>query len=266
MKKQNRLEQINNTVINGIESPAALLIIFTLVYIIAEAHNLSGFAQLMHEAGVQTFTYALPLAMGIFIFCCYWLITFYKAKGYNTVGFWFIVILFIVGSAIVNLLHSNGTIGGYTLALLPPAIILAAGVIAKDLIGKQSKETGLIETIKTLTAKLSKLRREVINNEAELESIKTAKNVELERQRAILTQLIEQVEQKKLIIEQLKIEHLKAEKLSAEPTLEWAQALQGDALIFAGKSKRESAKILSISVGTLNNRLSLVNGQSLRGE
>ncbi len=261
----NLLNRINNAVISGVDNPAILMLIFTLVYVIAEGHNLNGFAQLMHEAGIN-WAYALPVAMGLFIFCCYWLIAYYKAKDHSTFWLWAIVIMFTLGSGFVNVIHANGTIGGYTLAVLAPSIILFAGILVKDLIGKQASEQEVIQTIKDLFQSASNLTHEKQSIEANLKKLKTEHQVLVETHKAELQRLVAEVKAQQVRLTQARNEVAQTKKYKDKPNVQWVQAFQGDALIAAGYTKEQTSDILTIAPNTLNKRLNMVNGQSLIGK
>lgn len=261
-KPQSWVTRLNQAILDSADNLPAALVILIAVYIIAEAHNYIALRDFAYHAGTPwALSYLTPVMLGAFILVIYWVLVAYKAKGYNTTVPWLIIWLFVIGSTVLNIMHFGVSPAGVSMSILSPALILFGGYLAKDVVTKQVKESRIIRTVETLNQDAQQAQAELHNIQTELAQAtaeRDARKAALEQIKAGLEGEIEQLRVQRAAVESA------IDSVSVVPE-NIRQAIQIDALMAAGLSQTEAARLVGIHRNTAGNRLDLCNGSGLRG-
>lgn len=258
------INRINAAILRAGDNVSASLLLIIIAYAGIELLNFRAIAEFITSAGYGTLGgYVGATVFSILLFALFWLLIAYRSKGYSTSLLWVSLIASVLAIAALNYYHARNA-AGVVLAVVFAVVSLLAGLVSKTTIGNQLAELDTAQTIQKLRDDQSRLRAETVQASGELDVIRETINREKKALEQQKTAVQVEIDQLRVTLRQLKNDLVQAEIEHQQPSEEWTQALQLDALLAAGRTQVEAAELVGVSVSTARRRLELVNGSGLR--
>ncbi len=264
--KHSTIQKLNQLILGAGDNVAAALILFIGAYLGIEYLNFGLIWSFVSQAGYGNIGgFVGAVVFSVLMFGNFWLLIAYKTKGYRTGLLWSSLIMFTFSVAGLNYFHA-ANVAGLVLAAVFPLITLLAGLVSKDTIGHQIKETKTITTIATLQDQIHILS----SRKTQLRAECSARLTTLKNQKTTLQSDIDTLQGHANQAEQ-RVKELRAEAHSIQanadrPSDVWVQAIQVDTLVATGYTQTAAANAIKIGESTARNRLAMLNGESLRGK
>ena len=223
------------------------------VFLIAAILNYSALSALALEAGIGSSILAslFPILVDAFIGISVWVTLRNERLGETSRLAWATVIAFTLGSIALNLMHFNAVSAtqqqkAVALSITVPVVVFIAAELIKNMVASLRRRGEAQASLDELHAQIDDLKAEAKNHAGA-----TA---------AARAQLAE--EQAQLAAVQAQIEAAAAEL--ALPQAQITQAIQIQALVYAGFSQKRAGEAVGVSENTARKRLELA-GELLNG-
>ena len=234
----------------------ALIVAVSGVFGIAAILNYSALSALAREAGIGSNILAglFPILVDSFIAIAVWVTLRNERLGETARLAWTTVIAFTAGSIALNLMHFNDVIAtqqqkAIALSITVPSVVFIAAELIKNMVASLRRRGEAQASLGELHAQIDDLKAEASTAAAATE----ATRAQLATERAQLAEV------------QAQIAAAAAEL--ALPQAQVTQAIQIQALVYAGFSQKRAGEAVGVSENTSRKRLELaaelLNGSGL---
>lgn len=269
-------------------SPRLLVGFLSFIFLAAFALNfvtLSEYAagvinrQLMfHEvvefAKPSALPYAFPFLVDAFLVMATVIVLRNSSVGETSYLAWGIIAVTTVVAVALNALHyevwAAWQAGDYTTvaeaglySIIVPGVILGSSELGKGLMNSVQKRSGFVARTAELQAEHATAEVQLDELSAQLKTQNEALNAAREAHNAQLAEGEQALERIKLQVQAARAELEEARLLQSTPAIEWVQALQIDALRFAGHTHKAACETVGLSENTGRARLAMLNGEAL---